>query len=105
MEVEIEDIKSGNGTDNSVPDAKCSRCEGPLNTVNFPHWCKACRAKYQREYQALRKQMSETRGFAAGVSAFRDHAARLLWQMGPSMINAADTAQWLRKLPFTMPQD
>lgn len=53
----------------------CSKCEKPLDTSGFPHWCKACRAKNQREYMALRKEMAETRGFAAGVSAMREYVA------------------------------
>ena len=50
---------------------KCSRCEKPLDTTGFPKWCKACQASYRREYNSTRKQMAETRGFAAGVAAMR----------------------------------
>lgn len=48
---------------------ECSKCEAPLDTTGFPKWCKACRAKYKREYEATKKEMSETRGYAAGFSA------------------------------------
>lgn len=51
---------------------QCSKCEGPLDTTSYPKWCKACRAKNKREYEATKKEMSETRGFAAGVSAAKD---------------------------------
>ena len=53
----------------------CSRCEKALDTTGVPLWCRACRAEYQREYKALQKQMSETRGFAAGVSAAKAFVA------------------------------
>lgn len=47
----------------------CSRCEAPLDTTGNPQWCKKCRAKNQREYERTRKDMAESRGFAAGVTA------------------------------------
>lgn len=47
----------------------CSRCDESLDTTGFPKWCKACRQSYNKEYKALQKQLSETRGFCAGVSA------------------------------------
>ena len=53
----------------------CSRCGKERDTQGAPPWCKACRAKYQRDYQALRKEMSESRGFAAGISAMRAYLA------------------------------
>jgi hypothetical protein len=53
----------------------CSRCEKPLDTTGTPGWCRACRATYQREYKSLQKQMSETRGFASGVSAAKAFVA------------------------------
>lgn len=49
----------------------CTKCKEPLDTEGYPLFCKACRAKYQREYQAMRKEMSESRGFCAGISAMR----------------------------------
>src|SRR5580700_1160341 len=52
-----------------------SKCTNELDTTGSPTWCKACRAKYQRQYQDLRKQLSETRGFCAGVSAAKDFIA------------------------------
>lgn len=55
--------------------ALCSKCENALDGVGFPHWCKKCRATYRREYEALRKEMAETRGYAAGVSAMREFVA------------------------------
>lgn len=55
--------------------AACSKCDKALDSSGFPHWCKKCRATYRREYDALRKEMSETRGYAAGLSAMREFIA------------------------------
>lgn len=58
-----------------VAAAKCSKCEKDLDSTGFPHWCRKCRATYKREYEAQRDEMSETRGYAAGISAMRDFLA------------------------------
>jgi len=87
-------------------EAKCSRCEGSLDTKGYPLWCKACRAKNQREYNALLKQMSETRGYAAGVSAFRDHIAKKFEAIGTTAtFNGAVAAKWVRGEQISLPQD
>jgi len=84
----------------------CARCEKPLDTNGSPHWCKACRAKYQREYQLLRVEMSETRGYAAGVSAMREHIVRKFEAIGTTAtFNGSVAAQWVRGEQLTMPQD
>lgn len=44
-------------------------CTNPLDTTGSPPWCRECRAKYQRQYRSIQKQMSEGRGFCAGVVA------------------------------------
>lgn len=59
-----------------VEEKTCSRCEAPLDTTGNPQWCKKCRAANQREYMRTRKDMAESRGFAAGVSAAKDFIAR-----------------------------
>jgi len=53
----------------------CSRCTAELDTTGTPHWCRTCRAKYQREYASLKKEMAESRGFAAGVAAAKQYLA------------------------------
>lgn len=55
---------------------QCSKCDGVLDTTGTPKWCRACRAKYKREYEATVKEMTESRGYAAGVSAMRDYLAQ-----------------------------
>lgn len=80
----------------------CSRCEGPLDGVNgFPRYCKACRKAYDREYRALKLEMSETRGFAAGVSALREHLVKKFNAIPPSAtFNGPQAAQWVKTEPF-----
>lgn len=77
----------------------CSRCESPLDTTGSPKWCKACRAKNQREYMALRKEMAESRGFAAGVSAMREAVVREFDRLGRQNVNAFACAKWVREMP------
>lgn len=55
--------------DDSTDDPVCSKCDGALDTEGYPLWCKKCRATYKREYEALRLNEAEARGFAAGVEA------------------------------------
>jgi hypothetical protein len=56
--------------------ANCSRCNGDLDTTGYPLWCKSCRAAHKREYEATKKEMQESRGFAAGQNAMRHYLAQ-----------------------------
>lgn len=47
-------------------------CGKPLDTTGYPLWCKRCRADHRKAYNATVKEMSETRGFAAGVTATKE---------------------------------
>ena len=53
----------------------CSKCGESLDTAGYPRWCKACRKAYKQDYEVLKEGMTETRGFAAGVSAMRECVA------------------------------
>ena len=88
-------------------EAKCSKCEsGKVEDEHYPRWCKTCRAKWQREYQALRKDLSETRGYAAGVSAFREHIVKKFEAIGTTAtFNGAVAAQWVRGEQISISQD
>ncbi len=77
--------------------AECSKCEGVLDTTGYPKWCKSCRAKNKREYEATKKEMSETRGFAAGVSAAKAFvASEFETAIRGSMINGFEAARLVR---------
>jgi hypothetical protein len=67
-----------NSTATDTPQEQCSKifepsgkCTNPLDTEGSPKWCKSCRAKYRREYEALKAGMNQTRGFARGAEAMR----------------------------------
>ena len=86
--------------------AKCSKCDGVLDSTGFPKWCKACRRTWDKDYRALKLEMSESRGFAAGVSAARDHIVRKFEAIGTTAtFNGAVAAQWVRGEQIPMPQD
>ena len=83
----------------------CSRCEAVLDTEGTPHWCKACRAKYMREYQDLKKQMAAGKGFVAGAETMRNSLLEKLVAMPPiGLTNFAEMARWIREFPTPRPQ-
>lgn len=86
-----------------APQAVCGRenddnttCANALDTTGSPAWCKECRAKYQRQYKALQKQMSESRGFCAGVSAAKDLIASEFERHRGVMFSGRDAAHMVR---------
>jgi len=75
----------------------CSKCEATLDTTGNPQWCKKCRAKNQREYERTRKEMAESRGFSAGVSAAKDFLAREFeGKIRGAMISGNEAARLVR---------
>jgi hypothetical protein len=76
---------------------KCSKCEADLDTDGTPRWCKSCRAKYQREYQATKKEMGESRGFAAGCSAMREFMVGYFRQFGNVRLSGFEVSEMARK--------
>ncbi len=78
-------------------DLKCSKCDKDLDTEGTPRWCKSCRAKYQREYQGLKKEMSETRGYAAGCSAMREFMVQYFQQFGNVKLSGIEASIMARK--------
>jgi hypothetical protein len=71
---------------------ECTRCGGQRTTSGYPLWCHACQAKRKREYEATKKEMSETRGFAAGVTAMRHYLAGHFRQYGPAGFTGTEIA-------------
>jgi hypothetical protein len=83
--------------------AKCTRCEKDLDTTGYPRWCRACKGKYQREYNATRKEMHETRGFAAGASAFRAAVVARMRLFGSAHFSGAEVASMVERFQLEMP--
>jgi hypothetical protein len=75
-----------------MTDATCSKCEGVLDTDGYPKWCKACRAKHRREYEATKKEMGETRGYAAGCSAMREFLADYFKSLGNAHVSGFEAS-------------
>src|ERR1700684_213797 len=66
----LETMETPNSGDPQLQE-QCGQCGQPLDRNGSPKWCKSCWARYQREYQALKGEMAEGKGFARGVAAFR----------------------------------
>ena len=77
----------------------CSRCSKELDTSGYPRWCKACRAAYKREYESLRTQMGEGRGFAAGVTAMRGLLVEEFNKLGFSNFAAYEVRDIIAQCP------
>ncbi len=80
-----------------MDDSICSKCEKALDTEGYPKWCKVCRAKHRREYESTKKEMSETRGYAAGCSAMRDFMVRYFAQFGNVKLSGVEVSVMARK--------
>lgn len=85
-------------------------CGMILDREGSPKWCKKCWAIYQKEYQENHKEtlrkMTESRGYAAGISAFREHIVKKFEAIGTTAtFNGAVAAKWVRGEQITMPQD
>ena len=52
---------------------KCANrgCSNPLDTTGRPKWCKACKSRYQREWQVLRAEETEAIGWRRGAEAMK----------------------------------
>jgi hypothetical protein len=77
--------------------SRCSKCAGPLDRKGYPLECRACWAKRQRDYVATKKEMTESRGFAAGVSAMRAHLAGQFDRIGSGSFNGYEAAGLIRQ--------
>jgi len=76
--------------------AECSKCEGVLDTTAYPRWCRKCRAEHKREYERTKKEMSETRGFAAGASAMQAALAARVSSLGNGKFSGLQLSRWIR---------
>lgn len=72
--------------------ATCSRCSKELDTEGSPNWCKACRAKYQREYKDLIARRSSEKAYNAGVEAMRQTLALEFSRIGKAILTGREIA-------------
>lgn len=61
------------------------------------NWCKNCRARYQKEWQATRKEMSEARAFHRGAEAMRGLLADGFAELGYSNFSGYEIADTIRQ--------
>ncbi len=72
-------------------------CGKPLDATGYPLWCKRCRADHRNAYNATVKEMSESRGFAAGVAATKDLiASEFMNAIRGAQINGYEAARLVR---------
>lgn len=95
------EVSRESSTCSRVNDAGDS-CGKPLDTAGYPLWCKACRASHRKAYNATVKEMSEGRGFAAGVTATKALVASEFDRFRGAMFSGRDAAGMVRacKGPF-----
>ena len=72
--------------------ARCAKCSEVLDTK--APWCKACRAKYQRDYQSTKGDLA----FASGAGAMREHLARHFERLGPGGFSGYEIAGLIRRV-------
>ena len=82
------------------PAEKCSQCKvNPVERSGYPKWCKECHARYQREYQLLRGERGEAKGFARGVEAMRQAASAHFGRFRNAHFSGYECAKILATMP------
>lgn len=79
-----------------MSEQQCSKCEKPLDAEGYPRWCKACRAKYRREYNELRDTLDGARSFSAGAEAMRSFLAERFSVYTIQQFNGPEIAHIIR---------
>lgn len=65
----------------------------------MPKWCKECRARYQKEYQILRMNRAEARGWVKGREAMRQMVVTEFDKLGTGMFRADEVATLVAAMP------
>lgn len=78
---------------------KCSKCSSELDTSGYPQWCKVCRAKYKREYDETKAKLTESRGYAAGISAMRAFLYTRFDRLGSGSFSGREIADIIARTP------
>lgn len=77
----------------------CSKCGSGLDTKGYPHWCRACRAKYKREYEDVRASMLEAQAFSRGAEAMQRLIAERLRKASPGgLMMVGEVVAWVSRL-------
>lgn len=79
--------------------SKCSKCGEERDTAGYPKWCRACRAKYKRDYEEIVKTMDKGNGFGQGVAAMRELLATEFEKFGLGRFTGDEIATLIRQAP------
>lgn len=83
---------------------KCSKCDGTLDTQDTKakdHWCRKCRAEYQRDYQDRKYEEAKAEGFAEGVKCIKNALIVAFGRYPMGQFNGLDCARYIHG--FEMP--
>lgn len=78
--------------------ASCSKCEDALDTTGYPKWCKGCRAKYKRDYDKTKENLT----FGEGISAMRELLVGEFDKLGSGSFSGYEIAQLISQAPGPM---
>lgn len=82
----------------------CTKCTVTPATEKH-QWCKPCKAAYQREYEALKGGMAETRGFHKGVGALRKVLVTEFDRLGSGKFSGTEIADLIEGTPAPQPSE
>lgn len=80
-------------------------CGKPLDREGEPRWCKSCWARYQREYQVLKLDRSERKGFVMGREAMRKIIAEEFVRLQAATFRGAEIATLVLNMPGPLVSD
>jgi hypothetical protein len=75
--------------------AKCRKCKGSLDRNGQPEWCKACWAKYHREYEGTKEEKVAAKAFCEGAEAMRHVLVRAFMGHAIGMMYGAQCAKYI----------
>jgi hypothetical protein len=79
----------------------CGKCGAEMDAPGKPRWCKACRAKYQKEYQLRRAHEERSEGFTEGATAMKAMLlAGVLSAHPAAVLKCAEVANWISRSPL-----
>lgn len=77
----------------------CSKCSSDLDTQGYPKWCKGCRAKYQKEYVAVKATMETEQAYVRGIETMREHLAGEFAKHPRVTFSGVEVAGWITRAP------
>ena len=85
--------KDSNGTATAE---MCSKC-GERPKAQSHEWCKECKSELQKRYDEDRHKMFQAKGYALGISEFREMLASEFERLGTGYFRGDECAALVRK--------